>query len=418
MLSPIILVIIVIGSLITIHEFGHLVIAKLLKLPVEQFSIGFGPVILRYRYRETEYRLSIIPLGGYIKLTGDEFDATVGFNIAPLPKKTAVILAGPIFNLLLGITLTAILYGIFGVSTFGTKIVPEEQGFKLGFLPGDEIIKINKESIPDWLTLEKKLEKYASKTVNIMVKRNTELLAFNITIEPESVLFRPYIEPIIDIVKRKSPAEKIGLQRGDRILQIDQLVITEWNQFTEFLKNKSEKKHYLKWLREDKIYEDSIEVDFIRDELTQKPRGVVGLAVKLPEKRYSPLKAITAATHRTIYIAVQTVAIIYKVITGEIPKSAIGGPVMVGKLTYEGAQWGIKYLLGLWAVLSINLCVINLFPIPILDGGRVLFYAIERVLKRRFNKKTWEITFYFSYVLIGLLVVFALFNDITRIIKK
>ncbi|MCX8015293.1 MAG: site-2 protease family protein, partial [candidate division WOR-3 bacterium] len=120
----------------------------------------------------------------------------------------------------------------------------------------------------------------------------------------------------------------------------------------------------------------------------------------------------------SLYVAEQTFVILYKIIVGQLPKSAIGGPVMVAKYTYEGAQWGIKYLLGLWALLSINLCVINIIPIPILDGGRVLLFIIEKIKGKKFSKRQWEIAFWIGYGLIGIILLFALTNDITRIIRR
>ncbi|MEO0132303.1 MAG: RIP metalloprotease RseP [candidate division WOR-3 bacterium] len=420
MFSSIILVAIVIGSLIIVHEFGHLILAKLCALPVEQFSVGFGPVLLKKRFKETEYRLSLIPLGGYIKLSGDEISANYGFNVAPLSKKALVILAGPTFNLLLGIILTWALYGIFGISTFGTKIVPDTKGEEYGLQLADEIIKINNDTAPDWMTLEKLIAKYSDQSVTFIVKRNENMVTISVNIpnRPESIFFRPYLEPVIDIVKKQSPAEKIGLKKDDRILQVDDIPIHDWYQFTELIRTSSATKRYIKWQRGNNTYEDSIEISFTKDEIGTQKRGVIGVWVKLPEKKLSIIQAFIASTERTIYVAVQTFVIIYKVIIGEISKSSIGGPVMVGKLTYEGAQWGIKYLLGLWSVLSINLCVINLFPIPILDGGRFLLYGIESIIKKRFSKKIWEIAFYLGYAIVGLLVIFAFFNDITKIIKK
>ncbi|MCS7258589.1 MAG: RIP metalloprotease RseP [candidate division WOR-3 bacterium] len=420
MFSSIILVIIVIGSLIIVHELGHLILAKASGLPVEQFSVGFGPIIFRKRFKDTEYRLSLIPLGGYIKLAGDETDATFGFNIAPLSKKALVILAGPAFNLFLGIFLTWVLYGVFGVSTFSTKIVPEANGLKYGLQIGDEIIKINNETIPDWSVLEKVLNKYKNQNVSFTIKRGDNIISIpgSLPINPESSFFRPYIEPVIDIVKKQSPAEKVGLRKNDRILQVDSVPIYDWYQFTELIRMSKTPKRYLKWIRENTIYEDSIEISYAQDEIGSQKRGIIGVWVKLPQKKLSFFQALVSATERTVYVAIQTFVIIYKVIAGEIPKSSIGGPVMVGKLTYEGAQWGIKYLLGLWAVLSINLCVINLFPIPLLDGGRILLYSLESAFRKKFSKKIWEISFYLGYALVGLIVILALFNDITRIIKK
>jgi regulator of sigma E protease len=418
MISPIVLVAIVIGSLIIIHEFGHLIIAKLTKLPVETFSVGFGPVIVKKKIGSTMYQLALIPLGGFIKLTGDDIDSTTGFNAAPLGKKTAVILAGPISNLILGIILTAILYSVFGVSNPDPRIIPETVSAKIVFLSGDYILKINNDTIRNWTDLEKEYDLYQDQELLITVLNNNVIRTVNFKFIADSFPFSPFITPIIERVRKGGPASKIGLKSGDQILEIDRTPVQEWSTVTHIIQQCDSKSISIKWQRKDKIYEDNIKPQMVADELTNQKRGSIGIWVKLPEKPMPVLKAIGVGVVRSLYVAEQTLVILYKIIAGKLPKSAIGGPVMVAKYTYEGAQWGLKYLLGLWALLSINLCVINIIPVPILDGGRVLLYIIEKIKGKKLSKKQWEISFWIGYALIGLLLIFALTNDITRLIKR
>jgi len=418
MISPIILVAVVIGSLVVIHEFGHLLLAKLNKLPVEAFSIGFGPVLLKKQIGSTEYKLSLIPLGGYIKLTGDDITSETGFNAASLGKKTAVILAGPISNLILGIILTTILYSVFGVSNPEPRIIPEGNAITAGFVQGDYIVKIGQDTVKSWTDLEKQYDFYSNQEIIITIRRDEEIKTIKYKFIPDSFPFSPFISPIIDRVKAKSPAEKIGLKKGDEIIEIAGQPISEWYRFVEIIQNAEPKNQFIKWRRNGQTFQDSILPHFAPDELTKKRIGSIGIWVKIPEKPMSILRAIETATTRSIYVAGQTFVILYKIITGKIPRSAIGGPVMVAKYTYEGAQWGAKYLIGLWALLSINLCVINIIPIPILDGGRVLLYTIESIRRKKLSKKQWEIAFWIGYGLIGLLLIFALTNDITRLLRR
>lgn len=418
MLSSILLVAVVIGSLIIIHEFGHLLLAKLSGIVVETFSVGFGPVILKKKIGTTEYRLSIIPLGGYIKMAGDELDALTGFNAASLGKKVAVILAGPVSNFILGIILTAILFAGFGVSTIEPKIIPKTESSMTFFENGDEIIRINQDTIKDFEDIIKKFEVNAGTQAQFTVLRNNQSVTFEYMIEKDTIPFRALVRPLIDRVRKGGPADKAGLRKGDLIVQVDSNKIQEWSQFVELIQDISYPTRHIQWVRNNQVFEDSVRISITQDELTRNKIGAIGIWVKLPEKRMPVFKAIGISAAKSANVAVQTVVIIYKVIKGKIPKSAIGGPVMVGKLTFEGAQWGIKYLLGLWAILSINLCVINLFPIPILDGGRVLLYTIESLFKKKFTKKQWEISFYIGYALIALVLIFALSNDVTRLIRK
>ncbi|MCX7785491.1 MAG: RIP metalloprotease RseP [candidate division WOR-3 bacterium] len=417
MISPLLLVVIVIGSLIIVHEFGHLIFAKINRLPVEVFSIGFGPTIFKKKIGSTLYQISIIPLGGFIKLEGDEITSETGFNAAPLGKKSAVILAGPLFNLLLGFILTTILYAVFGVKTLEPRIIPEPNTTTayVGFEKGDYILKVNQDTIKNWEDLQNKLSHLTE--ADITIKRNEEIKVINYKIPKDSFQFLPFIAPVVERVKAKSPAAQIGLKKGDEIIEVSGIPIKEWSSFVEIVQNSSGKKLFLKWRRGNQVLEDSIQPEAASEEISQKRIGMIGIWVKLPTKNLSLPVAISTAGLRTVYVFGQTFVIIYKIIAGKLPKSAIGGPVMVAKYTYEGAQWGPEYFIGLWALLSINLAVINIIPIPILDGGRVLLYIIERLKRRKLKKREWEIAFWIGYALIGIILVFALTNDVLRLIR-
>lgn len=417
MISSLLLVAIVIGSLITVHEFGHLIFAKINKLPVEIFSIGFGPRLLKKKIGSTVYQISLIPLGGFIKLEGDEITSETGFNAAPLGKKSAVIIAGPLFNLILGFILTTILYAVFGVKTLEPRIIPEPNTStaSAGFETGDYILKVNQDTIRNWEDFQKKLSHLTEAEVTI--KRDNEIKVIKYQVPKDSFQFLPFIAPVIERVKANSPAEKIGLKKGDEIIEVSGIPIKEWSSFVEIVQNSKGEKLFLRWRRDGQILEDSIQPQVTSEEISQKRIGMIGIWVKLPTKNLSLPVAISTAGARTVYVFGQTFVIIYKIIAGKLPKSAIGGPVMVAKYTYEGAQWGPEYFIGLWALLSINLAVINIIPIPILDGGRVLLYIIESLRRKKLKKREWEIAFWIGYGLIGIILIFALTNDFLRLIR-
>ncbi len=417
MISSFLLVAIVIGSLITVHEFGHLIFAKINKLPVEIFSIGFGPTLFFKKIGSTLYQISLIPLGGFIKLEGDEITSDTGFNAAPLSKKSAVIIAGPLFNFILGFILTTILYAVFGIKTLEPRIIPEPNTTTAyaGFESGDYILKINQDTIKNWEDFQTKMSHLTEAMMTI--KRNDEIKVIQYKVPKDSFQFLPFIAPIIERVKANSPAAKIGLKKGDEIIEISGIPIKEWNSFVAIVQQSEDKKLLLRWRRGNQILEDSIQPQITSEEISQKRIGMIGVWVKLPTKNLSLPVAISTAGIRSVYVFGQTFVIIYKIIAGKLPKSAIGGPVMVAKYTYEGAQWGPEYFIGLWALLSINLAVINIIPIPILDGGRVLLYIIERVRRKKLKKKEWEIALWIGYSLIGIILIFALTNDVLRLIR-
>jgi regulator of sigma E protease len=165
------------------------------------------------------------------------------------------------------------------------------------------------------------------------------------------------------------------------------------------------------------IFQDSVIPERITDEISGEKIGQIGIWVALPQKSLSVFSAVQEAGERSVNIVVQTFVILYKIMTGKISRKAIGGPIMVAKLTYEGVSWGAEYFLALWALLSINLCVVNLLPIPVLDGGRALIFIIESIRRKRLTKKQLDIALNIGWALVLLLIFFTLFNDILRFIR-
>lgn len=419
MATSIILVIIFIGVLITFHEFGHLIVAKLAHIPVESFSVGFGPVIFKKKLGETEYRLSLIPLGGYIKMIGEENPEEGGFSQKPLGIRIAVIAAGPLFNLILGFVMMVALYLIFGVKYLPPVIdpVPGSQAEAIGLLPGDTIVRVAGETIPNFETLEQTLQANAGKEISLTVRRKNEQLVFTYSV-PETLDIEPFMPPIIDRVRAGSPAAKIGLKPGDRIISVAGVNVQRWNDFVEIVRNNGGKPISIIFQRGDRVFSDSITPAIEKDQMSEERFGQIGVWVMLPRISLSLPRAVWEALRRTGYITVQTFVIIYKVITRQISTRAIGGPIMVAKIAYEGASWGSEYFLALWALLSINLFVVNMLPIPVLDGGRIVLDLIGGIRRRRLSDKelTWASNI--GWLLIGLLIAFTIFNDLLRIIKK
>ncbi|MCR4423107.1 MAG: RIP metalloprotease RseP [candidate division WOR-3 bacterium] len=419
MATSILLVIIFIGVLITFHEFGHLIVAKLAHIPVESFSVGFGPVILKKKIGETEYRLSIIPLGGYIKMTGEENPEEGGFSQKPLGIRIAVIAAGPFFNLVLGFVLMVTMYLIFGIKYLPPVIdpVPNSRAESIGLLTADTIVNVAGETIPSFEALEQTLQAHTGKEVSLTVRRQNERLIFTYLV-PESLDIEPFMAPVIDRVRSGSPAAKIGLKPGDRIISVAGINVRRWNDFVEIVRENGGKSIPITYQRQDKIISDSITPAVEKDQMSEEKFGQIGVWVMLPRISLSLPRALWEALRRTGYITVQTFVIIYKVVTRKISTRAIGGPIMVAKIAYEGASWGAEYFLALWALLSINLFVVNMLPIPVLDGGRIVLDLIGGIRRRRLTDKelTWASNI--GWMLIGLLIAFTIFNDLLRLIKK
>ncbi len=419
MATSIILVALFIGVLITFHEFGHLIVAKITHIPVESFSIGFGPVILKRKIGETEYRLSLIPLGGYIKMTGEENPDEGGFSSKPLGVRIAVIAAGPVSNLILGFLLMLVMYLSFGIKYLPPVIdpLPGSHAEAIGLAAGDIVIKADRETIPGFENLEKLLRLNTGKEIQLTILRENQVLMFSYQV-PDTNELEPFMAPVVDRVRAGSPAAKIGLKPGDKIVSVADIPIKRWEEFVQIVRENGGNKIPITYQRDNLIISDSITPSIEKDQMSQERFGQIGIWVKLPKISLSLPRALWEALRRTGYITVQTFVIIYKVITRQISTRAIGGPIMVAKIAYEGASWGAEYFLALWALLSINLFVVNMIPIPVLDGGRILLDLIGGIRRRRLSERemTWAANI--GWALIGLLIIFTLFNDLLRLLQK
>ncbi len=419
MATSIILVALFIGVLITFHEFGHLIVAKITHIPVESFSIGFGPVILKRKIGETEYRLSLIPLGGYIKMTGEENPDEGGFSSKPLGVRIAVIAAGPVSNLILGFLLMLVMYLSFGIKYLPPVIdpLPGSHAEAIGLAAGDIVIKADQETIPGFEKLEKLLRLNTGEEIQLTILRENRVLMFSYQV-PDTNELEPFMAPVVDRVRAGSPAAKIGLKPGDKIVSVADIPIKRWEEFVQIVRENGGNKIPITYQRDNLIISDSITPSIEKDQMSQERFGQIGIWVKLPKISLSLPRALWEALRRTGYITVQTFVIIYKVITRQISTRAIGGPIMVAKIAYEGASWGAEYFLALWALLSINLFVVNMIPIPVLDGGRILLDLIGGIRRRRLSERemTWAANI--GWALIGLLIIFTLFNDLLRLLQK
>jgi len=516
MISSILLVVVVVSLLITIHEFGHLIVAKLARIPVEAFSIGFGPVLLKKKWGGTEYRLSLVPLGGYIKMTGEDDDTKGGFNQKPFGIKAAVIAAGPVSNLVLGFVLLSVMFSIFG-TRYISPVADPAPGSPAGevFKPGDLLLAVNGDTIPSYDHFERALETNAGKELTVTLLRNGRRLDIAYTVPTDTWYTEERIRPVVGRVKPDSPADSLGLEPGDRIVGFAGDSIATWQQLTEAIGSRPGERSSVTWLRNDSIRTDSVTPTAGTDEETGEPEGQLGVWVQMPPRDLEPLlspvvgrvrgggpasqigmqsgdtitgvagievsrwdevletvgrrpgetvsvtwkhlgemrsDSVTLASEvdqlsgervgqlgiwvrlahrdipvhlalwegmkRTGYVVVQTFAIVYKVITRQISAKAIGGPVFVAKVAYEGASWGAEYFIALWALLSINLFVVNMLPIPVLDGGRILLFVIESVRRRRLTEKEISVAMNIGWAIVGLIFVVVLFNDIVRLIRN
>lgn len=351
----IIAAIIVFGLLIFFHELGHFLFAKLFKVYVEKFSIGFGPALFTKKLGETEYSISAIPLGGYVKMYGENINDEVeeskkhrSFSHKAVAKRSLIVLAGPFFNFLLAFLLFSL------VNTMGT----------------------------------------------------------------------PKLKPVIGEVQKDMPAYSAGLQEGDEIIKINGKEIKYWQQISDSIKSNSDKPVTLLIKRDGETIDKTItpkvtEVENIFGEKISV--SLIGIAPSTESTvtiRYNPFQALSLGAAKTYEITKLTIVGIIKIFQQVVPADNIGGPILIFQMAKETAAAGINSLLLFMAVISINLAILNLLPIPVLDGGHLLFYGIEAVKGKPVSLKTREVTQMVGLALLLALMVFAFYNDITRIISQ
>jgi regulator of sigma E protease len=349
--------VIVLGILVFIHELGHFSVAKKLGVGAITFSLGFGPKLIGKKVGETEYKICVVPLGGYVKLVGEnreeevkEEDRARSFFLQPIWKRALIIFAGPVFNFFLALVFLCFSFLVFGI--------PQEQ-----------------------LPLPSKIGE---------------------------------LSPDL-------PADKAGLRVGDTVLSIDGIPVKTWDNLSGMIRKSEGKEISLEVERGGKVLEFKIRPEISKETSAQgeKAHYIIGITAPYEEVTFLFRKvgigeALAEGTIQTWMWTKLTLVFVSKMITGEISRKLIGGPIEIARQSGKQGKKGLPYLLGLIALLGVNLGLFNLFPIPILDGGHLLFLAMEAVLGGPISLKKMEIAQQVGLILIILLMVFAFYNDLIR----
>ena len=353
-MNPWLAFLILIAILVFVHELGHFLVAKLCKVGVETFSIGFGPKIFKKKLGETTYCLSAIPLGGYVKMVGDEQGKTVSeedisrsFTHKKLYQKSLIVAAGPVFNFLLSIIIFYVLFQISGIYFLNPVIGEVTDGFpayKAGIQSGDIIKEINGQKIETWDDLVVQVGASNGKKLEILLERNNSNVA--VSLKPE---FKDY-KTIFNEDKKRYV---IGVTNSG----------------------------------------DSVHISL------------------------NPVQALGYALEKNWFIAKLTVISVWKMVTGNVSADNLGGPIRIAQMAGEQAEEGMANFAFFIALLSINLGIINLLPVPVLDGGHLMFFGIEAITRKEVSEKIREKANQFGIVVLVLLMVFVFYNDLVQLIK-
>ncbi len=507
----------VIGILVFIHELGHFTVAKLFDVRVEKFSLGFGKKLLGFTKGETEYLISLLPLGGYVKMygEGEEYNIIIesvendspayrkgfragdkikkiegieiekfdkwnqiinllktlpskertfeierneeiisirsdvsglsgiiaftekeyprSFSNKPKLQRFLIVVAGPIMNFILPFVFLPIAF-MAGISEPAYLEKPPVVGYisedspaeKAGFKIGDKIISIEGDPVDTWREVNIKLQSNPDRTVEVVVERNgkKELLLLKTEASPEGLVSVGLSEPLearVGDVIEGSPAHKAGLKRGDKILKINDIHIKNWTHMAQIIQKHAGRPLTLTIKRNGDIFNVTVTPEIN----PQTGKGAIGITLyrEVVTKKYgfieSIFKGFQKAAEMVFEVTVLLLGFIFKLVTGQIglgtAGKSIAGPLFIAKISGSAAQGGIAQLLQFTSFISINLAVINLLPIPMLDGGHVMYIAIETIKGKPLSRKTLEITQRIGFAFLMLIMFMAIYNDITRL---
>lgn len=432
------------GILVTIHEYGHYWVARRCGVKVLKFSVGFGKVLWSRTDRNgCEFAIAAIPLGGYVKML-DEREGEVpnellnqAFNRKSVYQRMAVVLAGPIANILFAIFAYWIMFmtGITQVKPVIGDVEINSLADESGLVSGQEITVIDDESVTSWQDVQYALLKRLGDTGEIQLTTSSETqhsMAINRWLsdleEPNTLKeigitpYRPDIPAILDQLQAGLPAEQAGLLSGDQILSADNTPILNWLEFVELVKNNPGTPLALTILRgDDKLTKTLIPAEKVAQDGTAY--GFVGAMVKAPElpegfisvQTFGVFESIGKALYKTWDMSVVTLESIGKMIQGLLSVKNLSGPITIAKVANASAQAGFEAFIGFLAYISVMLAVVNLLPIPVLDGGHFLYYLIEAVKGSPVSEKVQLAGMKLGMALLMCVMFIAIFNDISRI---
>ncbi|MES3037862.1 MAG: RIP metalloprotease RseP [Bdellovibrionota bacterium] len=538
--SAILPLVFLLGLLIAVHEFGHFIVARLCGVRVETFSLGFGKKIFQYKKGDTTYCLSLFPLGGYVKMFGEqpgdhisEADKAFSFTHKTVYQRIAIVLAGPIMNFLFAILI------FFCIVNIGEETKPsiagdikiESEAYKTGFRSGDKVLSVGSVNVTNWDQLQDRLDEVKGTTTEVKVAREItgeeatfpaevktvpnpnplslkstvgELEGLNYISEAPKVAVQPgslaetlgfktgdiitqvneqkisflrelegaFSKPgtykvevtrgddpkkaekltidfqmptstqgftaiglakthlIIAEVFKNTPAAKAGLMPGDQFLSIDGTKLTDWENVLNTIKSGSNEKPFdIVVLREGKPKDFKI-VPEVTTQMTLQGkeekrfaigvRPMIGLTTNqsLIVRTNNPVTALNKAVGKTWDVTVMTIMGFVRMFQGQISPKNIGGFISIGQVAHDTFQIGLVHFFSMMAIISVNLFVLNLLPVPLLDGGHLLFYVVEMVKGSPMSLKKMEIAQQVGLALLLSLMVFALFNDFSRLFQN
>lgn len=445
LITTVVTFVLVLGVIVFVHEFGHFIVAKLVGVRVEKFSLGFGPVLFKKRVGETQYQIAALPLGGFVKMSGEEPDEEDPesapedddlnlppcppermFNRQAIPKRMAIVVAGPVMNVILAMVLVPIVYMI-GIEVDSSLYQKPVIGFveadgpagKGGIVPGDEIIRIDGKPMATWKKVKTHVLFHPDKDLNLEIRHGSEIKVIRVHTSTMASLgggtigVYPDWPSRIHRVMPGKPAERAGLKADDLIVAVDDLQNPHWFETQSAIQKHVGRSMSFTVLRAGQP---------VTLTLTPEPRpdspelGMVGIEPVTPSemRRFGFFEAISLGVQENIENTLTTFVVVGKLFTGGLNIKAVGGPVQIAEFTGAAAHEGFTHLLLFMAFISLQLAILNLLPVPVLDGGHVVFMLVEAIKGSPISSKKRLIAQQVAMVLLITMMVVVTFNDVAR----
>jgi regulator of sigma E protease len=439
-----------IAILVVIHEMGHYWVARLCGVKVLRFSVGFGKAIYTKRFAnsETDWVISAIPLGGYVKMLDEREGEVVthelhlAFNRQPVLQRMAIVVAGPVANLLLAIILfwALFIYGVPSLKPVLGEILPNTAAASASMNAQETILSINEQAIPSW-------EQVSWGLLDIVLQGDTEARIEARTVQGDIVLhvldlkaltsdnmnedflrslglqpYQPLVRPVIGKLVEGGVAQRAGLLPDDKILRVDSQSIEDWKDLVKAVRG-----HPGQLLRLEVERSGTLQVLHLTPEATSEANitvGKIGAAPHIDQREldalltnvhYAPLAAFGHAVRKTWDISKVSLKSLGKMVSGEMSLKNLSGPITIADYAGQSAQMGVVAYLSFLALISISLGVLNLLPIPLLDGGHLLYYMVELIKGSPMSEKVWGAGQKVGIALLVTLMALALFNDFSRL---
>ncbi|MDH3216599.1 MAG: RIP metalloprotease RseP [Candidatus Krumholzibacteria bacterium] len=439
----------ILSIVIVVHEFGHFIVAKKAGVFVKTFSVGFGRKIVKKRFGETVYALSLLPFGGYVKFAGEseevvapkeapqgdssdeipdsEIDPSRYFiNKRPLVR-SAVVFAGPFANYVLAIVVYIAMFAVHGTQTIPHTIIGEVEAGSaadsIGLMTSDRVVAVDGERVANWGELVDTILEDTESSRAFTVERGSQVLelAYKPRLEDGAVRlgFSPHISATIGQVKRDAPAYQAGMRTGDVIATINDTLIDSYLDIERIIHANPKVPLVIEWTKENvqhvdtitpqarKVLKDGSKTEF-------KIVGQIGIGPNYARERVPLHRATVMAVRSSTGMVVEIVSFLKLLVTGKAGVDAVGGPILITQMAGDMARWGFNYLLYFLAFFSINLCIFNLLPMLPFDGGHLTLFAYEGVTRRRVNRRVREILTQAGFILLILLMAFVVLIDVSR----